>query len=112
MTRSVTPRGIALVEAEGALLGGNEVDEFRRAVDECIEERRANLLIDLDKVTFINSTAVGVLASAIVSYSRRKWKIKLCGQNKVVYSILKITKLNLVIDSYETRAAALASFPS
>jgi anti-sigma B factor antagonist len=102
--------GIALIEAKGSLVGGDETLELRQAVAGFLEREYSKLLIDLSGVTYINSTAIGVLVSAHASYSRKGWHIKLCGMNKNITNIFVITKLTLVFDVYDTRDEAVKSF--
>jgi anti-sigma B factor antagonist len=102
--------GIALVEAKGALVGGEETDELRRAIAGFVAGSYDKLIIDLSGVTYVNSTAIGVLVGAHTSYSRRGWQIKLCGASKKIDSIFVITKLSLVFDVHDRREAAIKSF--
>ena len=101
------PQGIGLVEVSGTLLGGDEIDQFRDTIRPFLEGGCQNLIIDLDGVTHMNSIAVGVLVSTLTSYVRRNWRIKLCGVNKVVYSVLAIVKLNNVFEIERTREDAI-----
>ena len=64
------------------------------------------LLIDLSNVTYINSTAIGVLVAAHATYTRKGWRIKVCGMNKNINNIFVITKLTLVFDVHDTREQA------
>jgi len=102
--------GIGLIEVKGALAGGDETDELRRAVAGFAEREYGKLLIDLSNATYLNSTAIGVLVAAQASYARRNWSIKLCGVNKTINNVFVITKLALVFDVHDTRAAAVKSF--
>jgi len=102
--------GVALIEASGSLIGGEETDKLRQAVAGFIEREYQKLVIDLGGVTYMNSTAIGVLVSAHTSYSRKGWQIKLCNVNKNIDSIFVITKLTLVFDVHDTRTGALKSF--
>ena len=107
---STLDNGIGLIEAKGSLVGGDETLELRQAVAGFLEREYSKLLIDLAGVTYINSTAIGVLVSAHASYSRKGWHIKLCGMNKNITNIFVITKLTLVFDVYDTRDEAVKSF--
>ena len=110
VTLSTTNDGIGILEVRGALLGGDEIDSFRRGVNGAIAKKAEKLIIDVTGITFINSAAVGVLVSALISYSRRGWQIRLAGVSKSVYTILKVTKLNLALQSFDTREEAARSF--
>ena len=107
---SILPGGIGLLEAQGSLLGGKEIDELRTGIDRFISGGTSRLILDVGGVGYVNSAAVGVLVSGLISYSRRNWQIRLCGANKVVYTILRITKLNLAFEYYDTREEAIRSF--
>jgi anti-sigma B factor antagonist len=107
---STLPPDIGLLEARGSLLGGSEIDELRSGIDKFIEDGITKLILDVSGVGYVNSAAVGVLVSGLISYSRRGWQIRLCGVNKVVYTILRITKLNLAFEYYDTREEAVRSF--
>ncbi len=102
--------GIGLIEVKGSLTGGDETDEVRRAVAGFIDRDYHKLIIDLSSVTYLNSTALGVLVSAHTSYTRKGWQIKLCGVNKNIDSIFVITKLSLVFDVHDTRDETIKSF--
>lgn len=107
---STLPGGIGILEATGSLLGGDEIDELRAGIDRFIEQGTSRLILDVTGVGYVNSAAVGVLVSGLISYSRRNWQIRLCGINKVVYTILRITKLNMAFGYYDTREEAVRSF--
>jgi len=102
--------GIGLIEARGSLVGGDETDEPRQAIAGFVAREYSKLVIDLSGVTFLNSTAIGVLVSAQTTYVRRQWQVKLCGISKNIDNIFVITKLTLVFDVRETKADAVKSF--
>lgn len=101
---------IGVIEVKGSLVGGEETDDLRSAVADLVEQGNKNLVIDLSKVTYLNSTAIGVLVSAHTTYSRNKGKVKICGINKNINNIFVITKLTLVFEVCETREDAIKSF--
>ncbi len=102
--------GVGLIEVSGSLVGGEETDKLRAAVAGFVDREYQKLVIDLSSVTFLNSTAIGVLVSAHTTYSRKGWQIKLCGINKNINNIFVITKLTLVFDVAESRQDALKGF--
>ena len=102
--------GVGLIEVKGSLVGGDETDKVRQSIAGFVDRDYSKLIIDLSGVTYMNSTAIGVLIQGHTSYARRNWQLKLCGINKKIDSIFVITKLTLVFDVHDTRKAALASF--
>jgi len=107
---STLDAGIGYIEVKGSLVGGEETDEIRKAVAGFVDRDYQKLLIDLGKVTYLNSTAIGVLVSAQTTYAKRGWQIKLCGINKNINNIFVITRLTLVFDVQDSREDAVKSF--
>ncbi len=107
---STLDNSIGLIEPKGSLVGGDETVELRQAVAGFIERDYQKLIIDLSKVTYVNSTAIGILVAAHTSYARKGWQIKICGINKNINNIFVITKLALVFDVYDSRNEAIKSF--
>src|SRR5512140_89634 len=101
---------IGVIEVKGSLVGGEETDELRNAVADFIEQGTKKLIIDLSKVTYLNSTAIGVLVSAHTTFAKNKGRVKLCGINKNINNIFVITKLTLVFDVSESREEAIKAF--
>ena len=101
---------IGVIEVKGSLVGGEETDELRSAVADFVEQGTKKLIIDLGKVTYLNSTAIGVLVSAHTTFSKNKGHVKLCEINKNINNIFVITKLTLVFDVAETREEAVKAF--
>lgn len=110
MKTSTLENGIGLIEVKGSLVGGDETDELRRGIAGFVDRNYEKLIIDLAGVTYLNSTAIGVLVGAHTTYSRKNWQVKLCGVNKNIDSIFVITKLSLVFDVHESRESAIKSF--
>lgn len=109
VTSSILPAGIGIIVVKGPLLGTDEINPLRDAVQEFLDKQCEKLIIDLDGVTHMNSVAVGILVAALTSYTRRKWRIRLCAVNKTAYSVLAIVKLNHVFDMDRTREEAIKS---
>lgn len=98
---------IGVIEVKGSLVGGEETDELRSAIADFVEQGNKKLIIDLGKVTYLNSTAIGVLVQAHTTYSRNKGRVKLCGINNNINNIFVITKLTMVFEVAETKDEAI-----
>lgn len=101
---------IAVLELKGNYIGGDETDEFRDEIKVLSDEGNLKLVIDLGEVSYLNSSALGVLIAAHTNYRKRDGQIKLCQLNKNLENIFVITKLSLVFDSYPSQMEAVASF--
>lgn len=109
-TSTMPETGIGLIEVKGSLVGGDETVELRQAIAGFVDREYQKLLIDLSKVEYLNSTAIGVLVSAHTTYAKKGWHIRLCGLNKNVKNIFVITKLTLVFEVFDSREDAVKSF--
>ncbi len=65
---------------------------------------------NLEKVSWINSTGLGILISGYTSVRRGGGDLVIMHASDRIESILYVTKLNLLFKAYETEDAALASF--
>ena len=101
---------IVLLEPKGSLIGGKETDELKESLTKLLTDGHRKVVVDLGKVDYLNSTALGTLVSAHTSYSKQGAMIKLCNVNKNIKNIFVITKLTLVFDVLDSQMDAIASF--
>jgi len=94
--------GYTLLSLKGQFIGGEETDKLRDALVGIAQQKKNNLVIDLAKATYLNSTALGVLISAHANFVKREGKIILSNVNKSIQNIFVITKLSLVFSIVET----------
>ncbi|MGD0338549.1 MAG: STAS domain-containing protein [Bacteroidota bacterium] len=102
--------GIIVIEPKGELIGGTETDDLRNAINDAVSRGNTKLVIDLGKVHYINSTALGLLTSTHVNYTKRNSRVVLCNVEKQINSIFIITKLALIFEVYKDQNEALACF--
>jgi anti-sigma B factor antagonist len=99
-----------VLELKGNYVGGQETDDLRDVIKKLSDEGNLKLVIDLGEVSYLNSSALGVLIAAHANYAKRGGKIKLCQLNKNLENLFVITKLSLIFDSYSNQVEAIASF--
>ena len=63
--------GGAIMHLSGEFVGGNETDELKDKLNEIAQQEKKKLIIDLDNVKYLNSTALGVLISAHSNFAKR-----------------------------------------
>ena len=106
----VTDEGnVRVVAARGEFVGGNETDALREALAKEAEQEAQRLLIDLADVTYLNSSALGVLISAHSNFSKRGGMLGLCNVSDGITNIFVITKLSQVFNVYGNREEGLAA---
>lgn len=99
--------GGTILHLKGQFIGGDETDELRDALNKLSKGQEKAAIIDLKQVTYINSTALGVLISAHTSFVKRDAKLILCNVAKSIKNLFVITKLTLVFTITETLEEAI-----
>jgi anti-sigma B factor antagonist len=99
-----------ILDLNGKLTGGPDADTFREVFKSLIDQDKKNIIVNLEKVSWINSTGLGILISGYTSVRRGGGDLVIMHASDRIESILYVTKLNLLFKSYETEEAALASF--
>ena len=101
--------GVHVLAARGEFVGGKETDNLRDALAKEVEGGTDRLLIDLANVTYLNSSALGVLISAHTNFSKRGGTLGLCNVSDGITNIFVITKLSLVFNVYGNREEGLTA---
>ncbi|MCX7929657.1 MAG: STAS domain-containing protein [Chlorobi bacterium] len=103
---------VDLLVLRGQFIGGTETDELRTALTGLIQSGSRSIVLDMSNVTYLNSTALGVLIAAHSSITKQGGKILLCGLSQSLENIFVITKLSMVFDIHRDRKSALDSLQS
>jgi len=91
------------------LQGGEETQELRRAVEEIAAAGTPpRIVVDLGKVSFMNSVGLGVLVGAHTTCARRDGWLRVARIGSRITNLFLVTKLTLVFDSFDSVDEALA----
>jgi anti-sigma B factor antagonist len=106
--RSQLTDSLGLVELSG------EVDlytapRFKEDLVGLIESGVEAIVIDLSRVTFIDSTALGVIIGGVKRLRERDGRLVIVAGSRPVVRILDITGLDKVLTVFDTRDEALAA---
>lgn len=107
---SLQDGNIIVLKLKGNFVGGDETDELQNSIKKLSENGNLKLVIDLGEVSYLNSSALGVLISAHANYTKREGRVKLCQLNKNIENLFVITKLSLIFDTYPSEMEAVAAF--
>ena len=69
-----------------------------------------NLIFDFTKVSFMDSSGIGMILGRYRKMGEQEGRIAICGCSKPVRSILNMAGVFSIIDYYNTREEALESF--
>jgi len=102
--------GIIILEPKGKIMGGPDASLLHDKLYEYIEKNQKKVIIDLSKVDWMNSTGLGILISGYTTLRNNDGVLKLANVTDKIQSLLTITKLVTVFESYDTVDEALTSF--
>ena len=95
-----------MMHLEGDFVGGDEINDLRENLRKYATLEKNRLIVDLRKVSYANSTALGVFLSANAFFERNKGKIVLCNLSDYLVNIFTITKLTFIFTLYKTAEEA------
>jgi anti-sigma B factor antagonist len=101
--------GVLVVECSGRLVLGEESANLRHLVRDLLNEHK-QVVFDLGKLTYIDSSGLGVLVGLYATARRMGGGIKLANLNPGLRDILQITKVVTVFEIFERAEDAAASF--
>jgi len=109
MNIDVEKRGeIHLLTPHKDLSGGEETREMERAIQEIITQGTPRIVIDLGRVSYVNSAGLGSLVAAHTSCRNRQGWLRLAQTGKRIKNLFLITKLVFVFETFDNVDEALA----
>lgn len=102
--------GVIILEPNGKIMGGPDASLLHDKLYEFIEKDKKKFVVDLSGVDWMNSTGLGILISGYTTLRNNGGKLKLANVTDKIKSLLVITKLDPVFESYESIADAIKSF--
>lgn len=108
---------ITILDLRGRLSLGEEVAfgsgsgiVLGETIRELTKKGQKKIVLDLEGVTYVDSSGVGQLVGALTTARNQGGTVKLLAPTKQVRELLKIVKLDTVFDIHEYEAAAIRSF--
>lgn len=106
MDSETTSRGLILTPMEAQIEAGSSA-KFKSAVAEWIEGGHRCIVLDLERVNFIDSSGLGAILSLLKGVGQ-EGEILLCRINPAVNQMFRLTRMDRVFHIFETRSEALA----
>ena len=102
--------GIVLLDMDGRIVAGHETQILRAEFDALAAERKFNIILNLERVDFIDSTGLGALVVGQSVVSKSGGNVKLVNLNKRNIELLVITKLTTIFELFDDEQDAVNSF--
>jgi len=101
---------VMVLNLSGKIMGGDDHETFHSEIKTLISEGYVDVVLNMNKVNWINSTGLGVLVSGYHTLKKNGGQMKICTVSDRIDNILNVTQLKLVFETYDSEADAIASF--
>src|ERR1700682_2473829 len=101
---------VTVLDMDGNIrIGGSNV-ALKKAILSLVAEGRNQIVLNLARVVYIDSSGLGELISGHVTLNHKGGQIKLLNLTPRLLELMTITKLVAIFDVYENESKAVASF--
>lgn len=100
---------ISIVHLTGRLDLAN-VDEVKPVFQQLIEDNQTDILVDLDGLTFMDSSGLSLIVGTFKRIRVGKGDLKLSGLSPTIQKLFEITRLSRVFEIFDTTEQGVASF--
>jgi anti-sigma B factor antagonist len=101
---------VTILDMDGKITIGEGSTALRSAIRRLAQEGKKKILLNLEKVGYMDSTGLGELIASYTTVSRDGGQLKLLQLSGKLQDLLVITKLLTVFDVYDSESDALGSF--
>lgn len=109
--KTIEKYGAVVIELKGNVMGGDDTKEFNDLLHKLVDGGKLNVIVDLSDVKFMNSSGLGMLIGGLTTMKKANGSLKLARVSEKIESLLIITKLITIFESYESVEEAVNSFP-
>ena len=102
--------GITVLDIVGKLTIDEAAEHLRDKINSLIEQGEIRIVLNLQKVPYIDSGGLGQLIASFGSVKRAGGTVKLLHVSSKNHDLLSITSLVTVFESFDTEDQALKSF--
>lgn len=102
--------GCVVIEFKGNVMGGPDAVNLNEKLHELIEEDKTNVVVDLSKVKFMNSSGLGMLIGGLTTMRKAGGDLRIANATDKIESLLVITKLITVFKHYKSVDKAVDSY--
>jgi len=113
MQLEIKERGVGdvvILDLLGKITIGEGSVQLRDAVSNLLESGRQRIILNLQGVSYVDSSGIGELVSRYTTTKNQGGQLKLLQLPKKIKDLLMITKLLTVFEIYEDEETALSSF--
>lgn len=91
-----------VMNLSGDYVAVEDIDLFREKLKELAKSENNKVILNFKEVSYLNSTALGVLLSANALFEKNNGKLLICNVNDYLQNIFSITKLTFIFTLYSS----------
>ncbi len=99
-----------IIKLSGSVMGGPDGAKLHNRLHKLKEEGKLNVVVDLGRVKFMNSSGLGMLISGMTTMRNAGGDLRLARAESRIQSLLMVTKLITVFKHFDSVDEATASF--
>ena len=108
MVTSRVDGSTTVLAVHGVLTAADSGAALRRATKTAMDTGSQTVVINLQRVSFVDSSGVADLASCHTALEARGCRLKVCHLSRKLRDVFAVTRLDKVFDIYDTESNALA----
>ena len=101
---------ITVIDLKGKVTIGAGDVELRDTVADLLDAGKLKLVLNMEKLKYMDSSGVGELVSSFTTVSNREGQLKLSNLSSKILDLLQITQLLQVFDVHTSVEEAIADF--
>ena len=105
----ITQAGISIVRCRGCIVFGQEVDELRLIVLSQLK-KQSHVVLNLGGIERLDSGGLGGIVGMYISARNRGGDLKLAHLSQRSKDVVRVCRLDQIIETYDSEADAVASF--
>ena len=100
---------VTILDLEGDVIMGGGAAKLRQTIAELIKNNKTDVLLNFQKVKYIDSSGTGEIISVSESFDKIGGNLKLSNLSPKVEQVLALSSILLILDIYDDEASALNS---
>lgn len=103
---------VAVLDLNGRVTLGEAAGSLRDTIKDLLAKENRNILLNMENVSYIDSSGLGEIVGAFATVSNRGGRLKLFGLQPRVNDLMQLTKLYSVFEIFTDETTAIRSFPA
>ena len=100
---------ITVVSVLTEVLDASNTEEFKKGFAS-IAEKNQNILLELSRVNFVDSSGCGSLLSCLRKVKSSGGELKVCGVQEAVRTLFELVRMDRIIDIFDSKQEAVKAF--